>query len=383
MQKQKSKVNKYADFVPTPADKPRYVMTMFIILLFGTLLGLFGYYLVKDNNAIDDKLKNMNKTADDKMSNDSENNNIINEIDISDWKTYNNSETDFTFKYPKNWEIVNDYFYETLSGSRAERRTVNLKRNIENKMNNWILINQRQFLCDQGKCEMIAGNEIGTYSKDFEVLNVFDQIVSTFKFIEKGEKTFSCGDSTVKDIDGNIYNTVKIGNQCWMKENLKVTKDPEGKLIMRYCLNNNASSCNNDGGLYDWDTAMAGSIKEGAQGICPNDWHVPEDSEWFILENYLKDEGQICGKNRTGWGCDSVGTKIRIKGSSGFEAPFTGYRDRDKYGTIHSWGSYTGFWSSSVYGDEAWYRFIRSNESRILRTATNREYGHAVRCLKN
>lgn len=210
---------------------------------------------------------------------------------------------------------------------------------------------------------------------------IFNQIISSFKVIEKDD-FFSCGDD-IKDIDNNIYKTVQIGEQCWMKENLKVTKNPEGEKIIRYCLNDNASSCNNDGGLYNWNTAMDGLIKEGSQGICPDGWHIPEDLEWFVLENYLKDERQACSQNRTGWGCDSAGTKIRINGSSGFDAPFAGYRDIDKYGTIHSWGRYAGFWSSSIYRDKTWYRFIRSDESRILRIAANREYGRSIRCLKD
>ena len=110
--------------------------------------------------------------------------------ETSDWKTYDNSETNFTFKYPKNWEISEDYFYETVSGVKPERRTVNLKEIGENKLNNWILINQRQFLCDQSKCEIIAGNEIGTYSKNSEILIVFEQIISTFKLIEKEKQLY-------------------------------------------------------------------------------------------------------------------------------------------------------------------------------------------------
>ncbi len=62
---------------------------------------------------------------------------------------------------------------------------------------------------------------------------------------------FTCGASTVNDIDGNTYNTVQIGSQCWLKENLKVAKNPKGEAITRYCYNNDPKICDTDGGLYD------------------------------------------------------------------------------------------------------------------------------------
>jgi len=86
---------------------------------------------------------------------------------------------------------------------------------------------------------------------------------------------FACG-SSVNDIDGNSYGSIQIGNQCWLKQNLKVTKNSSSNPITRYCYNNDATICDTDGGLYDWNTAMNGATTEGAQGICPNGWHIPK-----------------------------------------------------------------------------------------------------------
>lgn len=331
---------------------------------------------------------------------------------IASWQTYRNEEYGFELQYPEDWKTSN-YSSGLLVLENVKEEiyfAINIKKNYnldpntsdvemekidigdhlgykyfyqEGVGNSEVVLIQLNQDVLQLSLDYFANNNGNINDRKNAIQEIINPILSTFRFIEKDKEIFSCGDSIIEDVDGNIYNTVKIGEQCWMKENLKVTKNPEGEKIVRYCLNDNASSCNNDGGLYDWNTAMDGLMKEGAQGICPNGWHIPEDLEWFVLENYLKDEGQACSQNRTGWGCGSAGTKIRINGSSGFDAPFAGYRDIDKYGTIHSWGRYAGFWSSSVYRDKTWYRFIRSDESRILRIAANREYGRSIRCLKD
>jgi hypothetical protein len=100
------------------------------------------------------------------------------------------------------------------------------------------------------------------------------------------------GTPTVTDYDGNTYNTVQIGNQCWMKENLNTTRDAGGNNISRYCYSNTNANCENYGGLYTWATLMNGAASSngnpsGVQGICPTGWHVPSDAEWTELTDYL------------------------------------------------------------------------------------------------
>ena len=73
-----------------------------------------------------------------------------------------------------------------------------------------------------------------------------------------------------------MYKTVQIGTRCWMKENLKVTKAPDGTGITRYCYESNTANCAAYGGLYTWDVTMQGTasgnaVPGGVRGICALD----------------------------------------------------------------------------------------------------------------
>ena len=196
---------------------------------------------------------------------------------------------------------------------------------------------------------------------------------------EQEQDNFVCGTTTVKDIDGNIYNTVSIGNQCWLKENLKVTKNPVGETITRYCYDNDPKNCDTDGGLYDWNTAMNSSAMEGAQGICPESWHIPKDSEWYVLESGLATSS--CLSDRVGAGCYPAGTKLQKSGSSKFEAIFAGFRYAQ--GPFERRGEYTDFWSSTEKGILAWSRFLSLSDTMIYRATDDKRKKHSVRCLKD
>jgi uncharacterized protein (TIGR02145 family) len=196
---------------------------------------------------------------------------------------------------------------------------------------------------------------------------------------------FTCGTDTIKDIDNNIYNTVQIGEQCWLKENLKVTKNPAGEEIIRYCYNNDPSICETDGGLYDWNTAMNNSTEEGAQGICPSGWHVPKDGEWYVLESGLASGS--CDKERIDWGCDQAETKLRLNGSSGFDGILVGYRspggDFSHRRSTSTLGR-TFFWSSLESEINAWIRDLGAGDSTIYRSDVyGKTFGFSLRCLKD
>ncbi len=139
---------------------------------------------------------------------------------------------------------------------------------------------------------------------------------------------FACPNApTVSDIDGNVYNTVKIGQQCWMKENLRVTHYPDGRDIFlnhrcvdmgayqscgslipctgdtayRYPVFSTYSAVEQHGYLYNWPAAVNGSSgsnsnPSGVQGICPNGWHIPSYAEWEQLFSYVKGRSEyVCG----------------------------------------------------------------------------------------
>ncbi|MBW6440982.1 fibrobacter succinogenes major paralogous domain-containing protein [Patescibacteria group bacterium] len=84
---------------------------------------------------------------------------------------------------------------------------------------------------------------------------------------------------------------------------------------------------------------MNNLAEEGSQGICLDNWHVPKDSEWYVLENYLKDSGETCDGNRDKFlDCDGAGDKIKSGGSSGFEAVLVGVSNPE--GKFFCWFDY-------------------------------------------
>ncbi len=212
-------------------------------------------------------------------------------------------------------------------------------------------------------------------------------------YVKSGEScipSFTCGTSQVTDSGGNVYDTVQIGSQCWMKQNMRVgnklasgaTMPTNNGVVEKWCYANNDVNCTTYGGLYQWDEAMQYSTIAGAQGICPTGWHIPTDGEQFTLENYLKDAGQTCVVTSTLWQCSPAGTKLQIGGSSGFNAPIGGFRDLTT-GSFYLLGAITEIWSSTQDGTGAWSRMMNSGYALINRGITQKNYGYSVRCLKN
>ena len=202
----------------------------------------------------------------------------------------------------------------------------------------------------------------------------------------------SCGSVTSVSYEGQTYDTVSIGTQCWFAENLNVGQYVPGyndmnisdNTIQKWCYdednsNPSSSDCNGDNALYRWEEAMQGSTTEPAQGICPAGWHIPTDAEWYTLENGLATGS--CDANRTTWSCDPAGTKLKVGGSSSFEGVLTGYRDTN--GSFHSQGTYADFWSSTESGGDAWMRYLSSGHATVYRTTATKGYGYSVRCLKD
>ena len=117
---------------------------------------------------------------------------------------------------------------------------------------------------------------------------------------------------TLMDYDSNVYNTVQIGKQCWMKENLRTTHFADGTAIQRingtstsvaalYEPMYEASNVPIYGYLYNAVAYMHGasassSNPSGVQGICPKGWHLPSDAEWIQMFQYVgSNEYYQCG----------------------------------------------------------------------------------------
>lgn len=223
--------------------------------------------------------------------------------------------------------------------------------------------------------DKIKKADVGFYDDNFSALPV----VSPSPSPSQAPLSFVCGTTTVKDVDSNVYKTVKIGEQCWLKENLKVTKNSAGEAITRYCYDNDSKICDTDGGLYDWNTAMNKSTTEGAQGICPSGWHVPKDSEWYVLESGLAVGS--CEINRSGRGCDQAGTKLKLGVDSIFYASLTGYRDSNN--SFYHRGIDANFWSSTESGTSVLIRGLYLDFAFVYRNMSDKAGSISVRCLKD
>ena len=133
------------------------------------------------------------------------------------------------------------------------------------------------------------------------------------------------------DADGNKYKTVKIGEQIWMAENLKVTKDRDGNPIQSYCFNDDEKNCEKYGRLYTWDVALK---------LAPEGWHLPSDEEWKVLVDFLG-------------GSNVSGKELAVGGSTGFEAFLAG--GADFRGNYLYQDEYALIWSSTETSDERAY----------------------------
>ena len=186
--------------------------------------------------------------------------------------------------------------------------------------------------------------------------------------------------------EGKTYHTVKIGSQCWLKENLDVGTMVNGNqnqtnngIKEKYCYGNDTNNCNTYGGLYQWDEAMQYSTNPGAQGICPPGWHIPTLAELQTLAATVNNNGNALKREDQGSG-NGQGTNI-----SGFSALLAGSRIPVWGGIFKELGYYTSFWSSTEFNDAvtAYGLWLIYNGSDIYLTPTGKEIGVSVRCIKD
>jgi uncharacterized protein (TIGR02145 family) len=196
-------------------------------------------------------------------------------------------------------------------------------------------------------------------------------------------------DTTVTDVDGNTYNSVTIGSQCWMKENLRTTRyndateivtglsDPDWTAdVTGACASYNNNPANDlvYGKLYNWYAVNTGKL-------APLGWHVPTAAEWTILINYLGG-ASICGNKMKATTLWAAYTGITNTNSSGFTALPTG---------VHPWsGGYYNisfeeyFWSSTQHTSASAKSFwLKFNSSDFINYAMGKNGGISVRCIKD
>ena len=194
--------------------------------------------------------------------------------------------------------------------------------------------------------------------------------------------------STITDIDGNVYETVVIGNQTWMKSNLNVSKYQDGTPIPEvtdpvewaklttgaWCYYDYISSNGEEyGKLYNWYAVR------DARGLAPAGYQIPTDEQWSTLTTFI---GSVAGgkmkeTDTSNW----TSPNSEATNSSGFTALPGGICISN--GDIILLGDYGHWWSAtSVDAATAWNRSLGYNSSIACRSYDDKNYGFAVRCIK-
>ena len=239
---------------------------------------------------------------------------------------------------------------------------------------------------------------------------------------------------TVIDHEGNIYNTVQIGDQCWTKENLRTTTSPTtgtylisasgtdntytGKQARWYNNDSATYAPMNYGLLYNWNAAVdtfnaafgelsvntsssnavSVTFNGHRRGICPAGWHLPSDAEWTAMTNYVKSQNEyLCDSNTSYiakalansllWNSSTntcaVGNNLNSNNATGFSAVPAG---RCNGSSFYDAGSSAYFWSSSrsvSYPDGAYDRALFDYRADVNRGRSNESSGFSVRCLRD
>ena len=222
---------------------------------------------------------------------------------------------------------------------------------------------------------------------------------------------FTCGTSTIIDLDGNSYNTVLIGTQCWTKQNLKVTQYNDGTPIPldasggmdgitggqtwstriegAYTIHENQSStgsfASSYGFLYNWYAAT------DARKICPSGWHVPTDGEWTKLIQFIDPSASasVVGAQSATAGAKlkSSSTLWNLGGAGTDDYGFTAFpgSQRQEDGSFGGINITALFWSSTSDGTtgNSFYRFLVYYNISVSRFARGKMIGIHVRCLKD
>jgi uncharacterized protein (TIGR02145 family) len=217
-------------------------------------------------------------------------------------------------------------------------------------------------------------------------------ITVTVFFVQMG----NAQTETITDIDGNVYQTVTIGTQKWMKESLKTTKYNNGDSIgttypatkdisgestpkYQWAYAGNDSNIATYGRLYTWYTATDN------RKVCPTGWHVPTNAEWITLSNYLGGDVAAQGKlkeaDTTHWESPNTGAT----NESGFTALPGG--NRWATGLFVGIGTYSHWWTSTEDASDksaAWRRIlVNDNPADNFQGTADKKIGWAIRCIED
>ena len=204
--------------------------------------------------------------------------------------------------------------------------------------------------------------------------------------------------------EGQVYHTVQIFSQCWLKENLNVgTMIPgleemsDNGIIEKYCYNDVEDSCVKYGGLYQWNEMMLYKQYPNVSGICPPGWHIPTDEEWKFLEGMVDSQygvGEIVwdslhcrgfdiGNNLkekeaivpSGWTPNKFGFSMLLCGERSLKGSFVRIRNSSE--------TYTSTRGPDGYSLNAYFRSMYKILGCSERMYSSKQYGKSVRCIKD
>jgi uncharacterized protein (TIGR02145 family) len=208
---------------------------------------------------------------------------------------------------------------------------------------------------------------------------------------------WQCGE--LLSYEGQDYETILIGTQCWMAENLNVGIRIDGVQLQthngqaeKYCYDDDESNCDIYGGLYKWDEVMSYVTAEGGQGLCPSGWHIATDEEWKTLEGEWDITYPVGDPewDEMGWRGDNVAYALKDEswgGYSGFHFNALPGGDGINVGTINFYHLYeqAHIWTSTSSSLVSKYaRHLDDiNHGKVYRGIPHKVNALSVRCIKD
>jgi uncharacterized protein (TIGR02145 family) len=185
-----------------------------------------------------------------------------------------------------------------------------------------------------------------------------------------------CGQILTDVRDNHLYNTQLIGSQCWLSQNLDYgtfisssSYQTDNCIAEKYCYNDIPGNCSVKGALYQWDELMQYQAAPGIQALCPPNWHVPTEAEWFVLESGLYGQG-------------NAGDSLKSGGFSGFNAILAGVIYSKTIWTFQNFASL--FWTSTrVSAFRAMSHGLNQADKSVSDYPALRSNAFSVRCIKN
>jgi uncharacterized protein (TIGR02145 family) len=249
--------------------------------------------------------------------------------------------------------------------------------------------------------ELLYIGYAGTYQS-----GMLDSPEENTTYIFRFDTNIPCPGTPMVYYEGQVYNTIKVFSQCWLKENLNVgtmipgsQNQSDNGIIEKYCYENEPDSCAKYGGLYQWNEVMQYTTQQGTQGICPPGWHLPTDEEWKVLEGAVDSQHRIGDpewdtfglgrgydagtnlKTSSGWGTVAPGTDLFDFAGlpGGFLNSFSGFFQ--KVGIGGNWWASSE--SNSLY---AWNRGLSkgiAGVDRLYNLSISKAAGFSIRCLRD